>query len=61
VPIQAQTLTTAVQVSNAFNTTCAVTSGGSVSCWGTAEQGQVGIGSPHTLKYPSPQKVKSFE
>lgn len=60
-PVQVVNLTGAVQIENGFSTTCAVTSSGSVYCWGDAESGQVGVGSPHESRYLAPQKVKSFE
>ena len=60
-PVAATGLTDAVQVSNAFETTCAVTSTGAVYCWGDTHAGQAGIGMPFEDVSLTPQKVKSFE
>ena len=59
VPVAVAGITNAVAIGAGGNTTCAVLSGGTVSCWGDNNQGKLGIGS-NVLFVGSPAPVSGL-
>jgi alpha-tubulin suppressor-like RCC1 family protein len=61
VPLVVPSLADVVAVAAAQRSTCALTRGGSVLCWGANERGQLGSGSANTTPNPSPIVVSGLD